>query len=338
MSSGAFAAVQLKGEYDVDRLLAELHDLERTTWAAQRTYGESLEPGEATELDWRVLPLRSPEGSDERTDPGGLGLVGYAGTSWLARAPYMASILDALPTELRAVRLMSLGVGAEVDEHRDVPYGLPAGWVRLHIPLVTNDQAVLTLGGEKHTWQPGTLWFGDFSRLHSVRNDGTERRVHMVIDAYVNHELLELFPAEFHDELRWSDVLLNRPELPLVETELPSFACEFPLPDAFLYGESEELAAADDQHTADAVSASPDRAGRIRVDNERLVLDVDGEPRAGLVHLGEGEFRAMGWTAERTLKIEPTGVGGPRIRLRMRWGSRMEEVIRPATPATTVTA
>lgn len=332
MSSGTFAAVQMKGEYDVDRLVAELRELEATQWAAQRTYGESLEPGEATVLDWRVLPLRSPEGSAERTDPGGLGLVEYASTPWLDKAPYIASILAALPTELRAVRLMSLGVGAEVDEHRDVPYGLPAGWVRLHIPLVTNDKAVLTLGGEKHTWQPGTLWFGDFSRLHSVRNDGDERRVHMVIDAYVNHELLELFPAEFRDSIRWSEVLLNRPQLPLYESELPGFACTFPLPDAFLYGESEELAAADEKNTADAVAASEDREGRIRVDGSRLVLDVDGEPRAALVHLGEGEFRATGWTAERTLKIEPAGVGGPRVRLRMRWGSRMEEVVRASVP------
>ncbi|KLJ01166.1 aspartyl/asparaginyl beta-hydroxylase domain-containing protein [Streptomyces sp. KE1] len=333
MSSGKFAAIQLKGEYDVDRLLAELQELERTQWAAQRTYGESLEPGEATLLDWRVLSLRSPEGDGARTDPGGFGLVEYAPTPWLDKAPYIASILDAIPTELRSVRLMSLGVGAEVDEHRDVPYGLPAGWVRLHIPLVTNDRAVCTLGGEKHTWQPGTFWYGDFSRPHSVRNDGDERRVHMVIDAYVNQELLELFPAEFRDAIRWSDVLLNRPELPLADHELPSFAGTFALPDAFLYGESEELAAAGDEHTADAVSASEDREGRIRVAGDRLVLDVDGEPRAALVHLGEGEFRALGWTAERTLKIEPEGTGGPRVRLRMRWGSRMEEVVRASTPA-----
>lgn len=334
MTSGTFAAAQLKGEYDVDRLLAELHELERTQWANQRTYGDSLEPSEATPLDWRVLSLRAPEGDGERTDPGGLGLVEYASTPWLDKAPYIASILDAIPTELRSVRLMSLGPGAEVDEHRDVPYGLPAGWVRLHIPLVTNDKAVCMLGGRPQTWQPGTFWFGDFSRPHSVVNGGDERRVHMVIDAYVNEELLELFPAEFRDAVRWSDVLLNRPELPLDESELPSFACTFDLPDAFLYGESEELAAAGDQHTADAVTASPDRAGRVRADGGRLILDVDGEPRAALVHLGEGEFRAMGWTTERTLKIEPTGTGGPRVRLRMRWGSRMEEVVRAAHPAT----
>ncbi|EGX58014.1 Aspartyl/Asparaginyl beta-hydroxylase [Streptomyces zinciresistens K42] len=322
MSSGTLSAARLKGDFDVERLLAELAVLERTQWAAQRTYGESLEPSEDTVLDWRVLPLRSPGGRADRTDPGGLGLVEYADTPWLAKTPYIKSILDSLPTELRAVRLMSLGAGAEVDEHRDQPYGPAAGWVRLHIPFVTNPAAVLTLDGQRHTWQPGTFWFGDFSCLHSVRNGGTERRVHLVIDAYLNAELLELFPAEFRDRLRWSDVLLNRPEIPLSEDELQGFEATFAIPDAFLYGEPEELA--DDSR--------PDRAARLRLDGGRLVLHVDDEPRAALVHLGEGEFRALGWTAERTVKAEPAD-GGLRLRFRMRQGSRMAETVRAAAPA-----
>lgn len=323
VTTGNLAAARLKGDFDVDRLLSELAVLERTQWAAQRTYGETLEPTESNILDWRVLPLRSPEGRADRTDPGGLGLVEYGDTPWLAQVPYIKSILDSLPTELRAVRLMSLGPGAEVDEHRDVPYGLPAGWVRLHIPFVTNEDAVCTLDGEQHTWQPGTFWFGDFSRPHSVRNGGTERRVHLVIDAYATPELLELFPAEFRDRVRWSEVLLHRPELPLGEEELASFQGTFMIPDAFLYGEPEELTQA----------VEPDRAARLRVSDGRLVLDIDGEPRVALVHLGEGEFRALGWTAERTLKVEPAD-DGLLVRFRMRYGSRMAEVTREAVPAT----
>ncbi|MFY1676219.1 MULTISPECIES: aspartyl/asparaginyl beta-hydroxylase domain-containing protein [unclassified Streptomyces] len=266
-----------------------------------------------------MLPLRSPEGSAERTDPGGLGLVEYGDTPWLAKVPYIKSILDSLPTELRAVRLMSLGPGAEVDEHRDMPYGLPAGWVRLHIPFVTNQDAVCTLDGEPQTWQPGTFWFGDFSRPHSVRNGGSERRVHLVIDAFVTPELLELFPAEFQERIRWSEVLLHRPELPLEAPELADLESTFNIPEAFLYGEPEELAQA----------VEPDRDARLRVDGRRLVMDVDGEPRVALQHVGEGEFRALGWTAERTVKVEPTG-DGLLVRFRMRHGSRMTEATREA--------
>ncbi|ATL25497.1 aspartyl/asparaginyl beta-hydroxylase domain-containing protein [Streptomyces formicae] len=319
MSNAMFGAAQLEGEFDVDRLVAELVHLEATQWAKQRTFGESLEPTEETESDWRVLPLRSPEGRVDRTDPGGMGLVDYAPTPWMEQAPYIASIVDALPTDVRAVRLMALGPGAEVSEHRDYPYGLPAGWVRLHIPLITNEEAVLTLDGVDYTWQPGTLWFGDFNRLHSVRNGGSERRVHLVIDSYVSRELLELFPADFRESMRWSDVLVDRPEMPLGKAELHSMLADFALPGQFLYGEIDEL---DD-------AATPDLEGRLRLDEDRLILDVGGVPTASLVHVGEGEFRMTGGMMDRTLKVEPAD-GGLRVRFRRRHGSRTEEALRSA--------
>lgn len=76
MASGKLRVAKLTPEFDVDRLLAELDHLEQNQWAAQRTYGESLTPGTDTVLDWKVLALRSPEGRQDRTDPGGPGLVG----------------------------------------------------------------------------------------------------------------------------------------------------------------------------------------------------------------------------------------------------------------------
>jgi aspartate beta-hydroxylase len=316
-------AARLKGDFDVRRLRAELAVLERTQWSAQRDYGKGPAPVEGTAHDWKVLSLRSPGGVADRTDPGGFELVEYEGTPWLEEVPYIKSVLDSLPTFLKAVRLMSLGPGGRVKEHRDQPYGLAAGWVRLHIPFITNKDAVCTLDGEPHTWQPGAFWFGDFSRPHSVHNGGTERRVHLVIDAYVTLELLELFSAEFRGRIRLADVLLHRPALPLTEQELAGFQCTFTLPDAFLHRAGSDIL---------LKAAGPDRAARLRVADGRLVLDVDGKPRVGLVHLGEGEFRILGWTAERTLKVEPVD-RGLRIRFRMRHGSRLEEVAREGVPA-----
>jgi aspartate beta-hydroxylase len=319
MTTGDRTAARLKGNFDVDRLLTELAVLERAQWAPQQTFGKSLEPTDDGVPDWLILPLRSPGGRSDRTDPGGPGLVEYSDTLWMQKVPYIRSIVYDLPTELRSVRLMSLGPGAEVFEHRDKPIGLPAGWVRLHIPLATNEDAVCTLDGEPHTWQPGTFWFGDWSLPHSVRNGGSERRVHLVIDAYVTLELLELFPAEFRDRIHWADVLLHRPVLPLNEEELVRFEGRFALPDGFLSGDPEEL----------LETVKPDRAAQLRVDAGRLLLDVDGKPRVGLFHLGEGEFRTQGWSAERTLKVEPAE-RGLRIRCRVRRGARLFEVVREA--------
>ena len=324
MNTSNLTAARLRSDFDINRLLAELALLERANWAAQRTYGENLEPTADSRPHWRVLALRSPGGRVDRTDPGGLSLLEYEDTRWMANVPYIKSILAGLPTELQAVRLMSLDPGGEVNEHRDEPYGLPAGWVRLHIPLITNEDAICMLDGQLHTWQPATFWFGDFSRPHSVRNGGSERRVHLVIDAYVTLELLELFSADFRRQIRLADVLLYRPEVSLTTGELDEFQSTFMVPDAFLYGgEPDDMSRV----------TQPDHAARLRIADGRLLMEVEGEPRFGLVHLGEGEFRGLGWTAERTLKVEP-GDKELRIRFRMRYGRRMEEVTRQAVPTT----
>ncbi len=310
------AAAQLKASYDPEKLRAEMHAIGHSRFAAQRTYDETLKPGAESEVDWRVLPLRSPAGSDERTDPGGPGLDDYGDTSYLREAPYLASILAALPTRLRAARLMSLGPGAKVDEHRDYPYGLPAGWVRMHVPVVTNPDAVLGIAGVEHRWQPGTLWYGDFSQPHYVINTGSTRRVHLLIDAFVNRELLELFPAEFTEKIRWSEVMLDRPELPLGPADLAEVTRGFDLPKAFLWGEKEEL---DDANTP-VVPARTYLAA-----DGALLMEVDGTPQARLVHIGEGEFNLAGWTAERTVKFD---LAANRIRFRMRFGSELFETVR----------
>jgi aspartate beta-hydroxylase len=320
MSDEQLGAVLLRTGYDTERLQRELAQLAHERFRGQRTYGESLEPSEETELDWKVLSLRSPGGDNDRTDPGGAGLVEYADTLAAQEAPYMASIFRSLPTRVRAARLMSLGAGAEVGTHRDYPYGLAAGWVRLHVPVVTNPGAVLVIDGEEMRWQPGELWYGDFSRPHSVRNTGDSRRVHLLIDCFVNEALLGLFPSAFISRIRWSEVLLDRPDLPLSTAELAGFECQFALPKAFLWGEEEDLG-------RDGIPECP---ARLRVVDGDLILHADDRPVGRLHHIGLGEFRFSGWNAERTIALDLRQDTG-QVRFRVRFGSRIYDTARPVT-------
>lgn len=320
--AGQFDAVKLLQEYDPTELLKDLRNLEENEFASQRGFDTGQTSG-GGHKDWRVLPLRSPGGSAERTDPGGPGLVDFGETRFAGKTPYLASILAAIPTQIRAARLMSLAPGASVDEHRDAPYGLGIGWVRLHIPIVTNEGAALVINGVDHQWQPGTLWYGDFSQPHYVRNTGDAARVHLVFDCHVNRALLDLFPDEFRTQLAWPDVLLDRDEVPLSGTDLHDLQGTFTTSKAFPWGDLEDLTGEQDfTQQAELVATGED-----------LVLHVEGAPQCKLVHLGEGEFRMSGWTAERTIKIETARHQPVRARLRIRDGSRLEEILRPLTPS-----
>jgi aspartate beta-hydroxylase len=319
-----FSAAQLKVDCDPELLREELRALGESDFAPQRAYyGNNKGPGKVTTPGWLVLPLRSPGGNEDRVDPGGAGLLDYAETRWASVAPYMMSIVNSLPTKIRSARLLALNPGASVDEHRDYPYGLPAGWVRLHVPVVTNDGAVLVIDGQKHTWQPGTMWYGNFSQPHYVHNNGDARRVHLVIDVYVNRDLLELFPDEFVSRIRWSEVILNRPVVPLAADEVAGFESTFDIPETFAWGGD-----LDDLEKADPKV----REARLSRTGGELILEVDGEPQCRLVHIGEGEFRFAGYTAIRTIKLD---LKSERIRFRMRYGSNLKEFVGPVTALVT---
>ncbi len=288
------SAVQLAPSFDEDRLSAELTALTQDTWRHQRTYSEEGQ-SDPYPADWRVLALRSPGGDDNRTDAGGPGPAPFANTRRLTYAPYLAELLAALPAGVRSARLMSLAPGASVDTHRDTPLGFGFGMVRLHVPIVTNQDAVLVLDGERHCWQPGTFWYGDFSRPHSIANTGGVNRVHLVIDTALSQPLLELFPTTFTRQLTIADVIFERPAVALKRDEWPTFRGRITAPAEFMRWSAEPLdgSLSDQEEQQLIITAEPDG----------LFLAADDAP-IGLVHVGGGEFRLQGWTDERMLHID----------------------------------
>jgi Aspartyl/Asparaginyl beta-hydroxylase len=308
-------ATPLTLDFDVARLQGDLDVLRQERWGAQRPYGQDgFMP--AVEIDWRILSLRSVGGDPARTDPGGAGLTGFADTPWLSKAPYLGAVIAAVPAPIRSVRLMALGVGTQVHEHRDGKYGFACGTLRLHVPVRTNPDAVVVIDGRSRHWEAGRLWFGDFGRPHYVANTGDETRVHMVIDTLITRELVELFPGDFRGRLPHSEVLFARPPIPLTAGELDRFRRRFPVPAEFPQWSEEEVA------------DGPDHGGAIEIHDGRPVLCVDGRPSFGLVHLGLGEFRLVGWTEERTIVVDVDGT----VRFRVREGRRLRESTRTVLP------
>ncbi len=146
---------------------------------------------------WRVAPLRAPADAVHPIqmiypNPG---CESFVGTPLLARCPYFEEALDAFDCDLEAVRLMALGPGSKIREHRDHELSMEEGTVRLHVPITTGPGVRFYLNGEPVSMRPGECWYLRLSDPHRVDNDGAEERVHLVIDARVNGWLRGMLTA-----------------------------------------------------------------------------------------------------------------------------------------------
>lgn len=180
-------------EVNTDALAAELGWLgERLNWLPQAaaTTAQRLEPRESD--DWAVLPLRAPQGLANRTDPGLPGEE-YAATGLLDSLPGFGEILRRMPCEIMAARLMRLRPGTHIDRHVDRFFGFDYGKVRLHVPVITSERTVMVFGDDEVHWHADALWYGDFSTPHTVRNDGRNDRIHLVLDCVLSQDLVALF-------------------------------------------------------------------------------------------------------------------------------------------------
>lgn len=312
------AATALTPHYDATGLAAEVRALRARPWRAQRSIGQDGLIRQSP-VDWTIIALRSPGGDPDRTDAGGAGLREHADTPHLSGAPLLNEVIRGFPTTLLAARLMALGRGARVGEHRDAKCGIPWGVVRLHIPIITNPGALVVIDGRPYHWDAGRLWFGDFNRLHYVSNSGDQARIHLVLDCPTSKELMNWFPAEVSRQLLRDEVLLAREAAPINPAEQHALHCRFRLPTRFTEWSEEEPVAAADATVAAAVTST----------DEGLVLAVEGEPAFGLVHVGDNEFRLAGWTRERTLRLELTA-DRPVVHCTVRLGGTETDTVVPA--------
>jgi len=84
--------------------------------------------------------------------------------------------------------LARLRANGEIPKHKDVGNPLTAeihsATHRIHVPVITNENCIFTVGGESKNLKPGQIWIVDnVGRHHSVKNLGDNHRIHLIIDA-----------------------------------------------------------------------------------------------------------------------------------------------------------
>lgn len=138
--------------------------------------------------DWSGVALRGPAGglTPLYPDPGA---TAFADTPTLAASPALRAAVAAFRCPVTSARLLRLGPGAAIREHRDHKLASADGEVRLHVPVTTNPGVRFLLAGRPVDMAPGECWYLNLSQRHAAVNRGNTPRVHLVLDCVVDEWL-----------------------------------------------------------------------------------------------------------------------------------------------------
>ncbi len=174
-------SLQLPMQFDSTLLHRDLEEIGDTEWIPHfntRDYNGS----------WRVVALRGPAGAVHPvqaiySDPT---TTKFTDTELLSRCPYFKQVLSRFQCPLKSVRLLNLQPGSVIKEHTDYNLGFEDGEVRIHVPVLTNQDVEFFLAGKCIMMQEGESWYLNVNLPHRVANRSSTDRVHLILDCVVN--------------------------------------------------------------------------------------------------------------------------------------------------------
>ena len=158
--------IRLPYAFDASRLRDEVASIPDDAWMAHpsRMNGNS------------AVALISRNGEDNDDFDGRM-----LETPHLQGRAYLRQVLACFGEVLGRSRLMKLAGNAEVSTHVDFNYH----WytrVRIHIPIITNENVIFHCADEQRQMQAGECWIFNSWRRHRVVNASNEERIHLVLD------------------------------------------------------------------------------------------------------------------------------------------------------------
>jgi hypothetical protein len=280
------AAVRLPRNYDVELLQRDLQALCEVRRAAQ--------PGPYHKGEWTGIALHSM-GGKQSVFPSAAATDHYQETGELQRSPYFKQILSDLKCPKEVVRILFLPPEGHIKDHFDFHTSFQFGLLRLHIPIVTHPEVLFIIDGQRMSWNAGELWYGDFSKVHSVKNNSQIVRVHMVIDVQINDFVLSLFPQDFVERRRAEGISITTEPMPASEAELRRFACDFKIPGQFMpmFVIGKPLA-----------SLTKGANAAVRLIDGALTVLIDNEPAFRLERISDEIFGISGLPPGMTLQLK----------------------------------
>jgi len=82
--------------------------------------------------------------------------------------------------------LAKLLAGGKIPTHTDAGFSL-LNCHRIHVPIITNDDVVFSVGGEEINMRIGDFWEINNATVHGVENRSGADRIHLIVDWMPNH-------------------------------------------------------------------------------------------------------------------------------------------------------
>lgn len=188
-------ALKLPIEFDAASLRSDLAHLGTENYVPH--FNQAYYQG-----DWSAIPLRSVGGHARHIYPDPTAGDDFADTPLLARCPGASQALGMLRCPQKSVRFLRLKAGSVIKEHSDPDLGFEDGEVRLHIPVITNQDVEFVLAGNPVVMREGECWYLNVRQPHRVANRGATDRIHLVVDCVVNDWLRGLMLSAAETKMR----------------------------------------------------------------------------------------------------------------------------------------
>jgi len=146
-----------------------------------------------------ILPLRSIGGKVDFSIAVANQKDQYKDTVVMEKCLYFKKVVASFLCEKEAVRIMNLPPGKKINTQTDYNCGYEDGIFRIHVPIQTNEEVFFILNDVRLIMNEGEVWYANVNLPHSVTNNGTTNRVHLVIDCVRNEWSDNLFRSLGYD-------------------------------------------------------------------------------------------------------------------------------------------
>jgi aspartyl/asparaginyl beta-hydroxylase (cupin superfamily) len=166
-------ALKLPFQFDADQMLQELQSISNTFQPIENKYtGDSLS---GTHL---IVPSRNGEANNQGET--------FSFTQELKECSYLQEVLNTFQCDKFTFRVQNLRSGGMIKKHKDGDKGLRHRWIRLNIPVKTNEQVFTYYGGERILMKNGECWLPNVIEEHWMENRSEETRWLLLMDCDLN--------------------------------------------------------------------------------------------------------------------------------------------------------